>query len=617
MKNSAISKGFFRIAAGDLFKIVLLPVLLLGLAVCAVNSYGFHEEINRSSENAMRYATEHINRVTNDLQRLNQSLTTNPAVTLSLKTAMWHAAEGKLQGDEFAVCNAIIDLVCASDSQNEYIESIYIYFEDGKDYFISSQKRLTSLLTNEDTGWYDSYLRSDTFSRTWKEMRLLEDGNGETRRILTIYSRIFAGGVGSDRGVLVLNIDCEKLDNLFNNLQNEWNSSICVMDDQGNIIFANDECGRAFAGYSIEGLLREQAGEDWRFMHQIDVSHNGERYIGYTQQMTSENWQIVFLSPQSALYAAPRKVSIILLFMLLSALIFGVYYAYLLAKRNSEDIRHVMDSIQQARRGQKISHSAKDSNTYSDMLQSVVDTFLEKDYLEVYQAEREHHVKLMELQALQSQLNPHFLYNTMSTIQWKTIGLTNGRNAVSDMIENLSDLLHYVLDSGTELAMLTEELEVTNSYVAIQKIRYADRFSYQVHCGEELGDIRVMKMLLQPLVENSISHGMNSEGTLHVQVHITREDDVVCIRVRDDGQGMDDERLEYVRKSLDAKRTENGKHIGLYNVNKRIVLTYGPQYAIRIDSQRGEGTCINLRLPLMTGVPGSETDNGTGVRDAK
>ena len=317
------------------------------------------------------------------------------------------------------------------------------------------------------------------------------------------------------------------------------------------------------------------------------------------QPLSVYGWQMIFLSPVESLYRAPNRVFQIMLLMLMITMLFGVWFAYQLARQNNRDINNLIRSIQRAKQGKTVEKSRKEQEDYSVMLQNVVDTFLEKEYLSVQLAERRHHAKLLELQTLQMQLNPHFLYNTMSTIQWRTMALTGGRNDASDMIENLSDLLHYVLDSRTEWATLREELAVTESYVAIQKVRYQNQFDYACFCPDEAMDARVMKMMLQPLVENSISHGMKEDERLNVRVKVELNDDFLCIRICDDGEGIGEEKLKQVREGLGSAYTENGRHIGLYNVNKRITLVYGEAYGVEIESQYGKGTTITLKLPLL------------------
>ena len=138
-------KRFFGVAATSLFTMVLLPLIVLGLAVGAVNNHVLRREIDQSDARQIRFVSERVSGVTGDLEKLNQSLSTNPAVTLRLKSAMQHAARGGIQESEYAVYNAVLDLIYASSYRNKYVDSIYLYFEDGERYFISSKKRLTNL----------------------------------------------------------------------------------------------------------------------------------------------------------------------------------------------------------------------------------------------------------------------------------------------------------------------------------------------------------------------------------------------------------------------------------------------------------------------------------------
>ena len=144
-------KRFFGVAATSLFTMVLLPLIVLGLAVGAVNNHVLRREIDQSNARQIRFVSERVSGVTGDLEKLNQSLSTNPAVTLRLKSAMQHAARGGIQESEYAVYNAVLDLIYASSYRNKYVDSIYLYFEDGERYFISSKKRLTNLDEYEDT----------------------------------------------------------------------------------------------------------------------------------------------------------------------------------------------------------------------------------------------------------------------------------------------------------------------------------------------------------------------------------------------------------------------------------------------------------------------------------
>lgn len=595
-----MKKRFFSIETRSLFSMVLLPLLILGIAVSIVNSRVLCKEIDQSDERQMRYVSERFAGFMQDLERLNQSLTTNPAVTLRLKRALQHAAVGGIYESEYAVYNAVLDLIYASAYRNAYIDSIYIYFEDGGEFFISSKKRLTNLHEYWDVGWFDAYQRTDPFVPTWIQPRTAKGADGQTHQLLTIYHRIFAGGTGSDRGVLVLNIDRQHVNEMLKSVDGSWKTSTAITDSGGgNVLFSNALFDETFGDTSAGTLLKEEAQDllTGTSLCRRRVKIGEESYVCLSLPMGVYGWKMLRLSPSRSLYAAPMQMVCIHMIMLACAMAFGVLFSRQLAIRNNRDIDNVIRSIQLAKAGQPVQANKGPHRDYSDMLQNVVDTFLEKEYLTVQLAERKHHAELLELQALQSQLNPHFLYNTMSVIQWKAMALTGSPNDASEMIEHLSDLLHYVLDTGTELTTLRDELRATDSYAAVQRIRYGDQFIYEYVCDDALLEARVMKMLLQPLVENSIAHGMNHHA-IHVRVTVEEREGVLCIFVDDNGEGMDERRLAQVRDMLTVAPTENGRHIGLYNVNKRIALTYGEMYGLRIDSAKGKGTHISLRLPL-------------------
>ncbi|MCR4708395.1 MAG: sensor histidine kinase [Clostridiales bacterium] len=602
-----MSRRFFWIETVNLFLAVLLPLFLLGIVAGMLTMRVLNEEINKSFAAGVGHAVDQLNGVASDLERLNYSLTTNPAVTLRLKTAMKHASEEGIHDDEFAVYNAILDLIYASCRQNPYVDSSYIYYEDGGDFFISSKKRLTNLSESTDIGWYQSYLNAGMFERTWNETRMVTQEDGSQRELMTIYCRIFAGGTtGSDRGVLVLNIDESRIAQLLESPDDKWETSACVVDEAGRLLFESSDIGQVPDAQALGTGVRNQFGDDWNrdgIQKKRITMRDGKKYVCLTEKLPHFGWHLIWLAPESSLYAVSRRVLNILIAAIGLTMLFGIFFAYQTAQRNNRDIAGVIHSIQRAKRGLIANDEENGTDgrlTYSQTLRNVVDTFLDKEYLQMQLADRRHHAKLLELQALQAQLNPHFLFNTMSTIQWKTIALTGGRNDASDMIEYLSDMLHYALDASEEIVTIRREMEILDSYIAIQKIRYGERFDYICECEEETKDRQVVKLLLQPLVENSIHHGLSEEGqTLTVRTRITMENGLLCILVEDNGVGMDAARLAYVRESLSSSKTERGRHIGLYNVNKRMMLSYGDNYRLEIDSAPGKGTSILLRLPVI------------------
>lgn len=243
------------------------------------------------------------------------------------------------------------------------------------------------------------------------------------------------------------------------------------------------------------------------------------------------------------------------------------------------------------------------SEAFTD-LQTMVQMIKEKD-AKMYEAminEKEllNEQQEMEFKMLASQINPHFLYNTLETIRMKAF--TAGDKEVATAIKLLGKSMRYVLENtGTVFTTLDKELDYIETYVMIQKLRFGDRVNYGLEVAEDvkLSDYEILPLLLQPIVENAILHGLeDSEGSGKIVVNVLADEEHLHIVISDNGRGMSEEELERVRKKLETKNPELKTSIGLYNINERIKLCYGENYGIRIESIQGQGTRVILMLPV-------------------
>lgn len=207
-------------------------------------------------------------------------------------------------------------------------------------------------------------------------------------------------------------------------------------------------------------------------------------------------------------------------------------------------------------------------------------------------------MQAMELIALQSQINPHFLYNTLHTIYWEVLKLSGKPNIANKMLSNLTDILEYSLSNPNEVISLEEEIKNTRSYIEIQMIRYKDKFEFFWEYDEEVIQYKVIKLMLQPLIENSIYHGIKqkqSKGSIKVKLRLAGS--YLKVTVTDTGIGMSRAVLNEVREKLRTE-VEYSEHIGLFNTNKRLILRYGPKYGIRVLSKHGLGTVVKFKIPV-------------------
>ena len=212
-------------------------------------------------------------------------------------------------------------------------------------------------------------------------------------------------------------------------------------------------------------------------------------------------------------------------------------------------------------------------------------------------------LRATELKLLQAQINPHFLYNTLDTIIW--LAEAGKKEEVVMMVTTLSDFFRTTLSKGRDYITVKEEETHIRSYLQIQQFRYQDILEYSIDIPEELYDYQILKLTLQPLVENALYHGIkNKRGLGHIRVsgRFVPENETLQFLVQDDGRGMTEEELWKVRKGLESEEKADASDpsgFGLQNVAQRMRLNYGPQYGISIKSIYGEGTEMTVTIPAV------------------
>ena len=246
------------------------------------------------------------------------------------------------------------------------------------------------------------------------------------------------------------------------------------------------------------------------------------------------------------------------------------------------------------------------SEAFSDleiMIQNIKKKDADMYEAQINKAELLNEQQVMEFKMLASQINPHFLYNTLETIRMKAFK-ANDRE-VARAIKLLGKSMRYVLENtGTSFTTLSKELEHIKVYLDIQKLRFTDKFDSEIEVMEDIapGKLLILPLLLQPVVENAILHGLEEKekgGLIHILVRKQLgEEELLCIEVSDNGNGMTEEALAFLQSTIEEKDISRNKSIGLYNINQRIKLTYGQKYGVKIFSNIEEGTRVSLFIPI-------------------
>lgn len=384
-------------------------------------------------------------------------------------------------------------------------------------------------------------------------------------------------------GFLNAAISLERLEELVAELDfyegNSW-----IMDPSGNI-YTRSEVDKEV----IEAVLPELNKGD---PGQLKVEE-GKTMVFYTAIPYTEQWYLCTAIKTSFLMEDTRQLTIKLTIIFLIVMILLFLCSILVSRSVTEPVHRLTEAMKEVEDGKwnvNLDIKGKDeiaclSRSFDQMVKKIHSLVLK-----TAQGEREK--RTAELRILQAQINPHFLYNTLDTLQFKAYD-TNDKEMV-DMIRSLSTFFRISLSKGKELIPLEKELEHVKSYLTIQKIRFQDVLSYEFDIQAE-GSFLVLKLILQPLAENAIQHGIRPKlepGWIHIRVW--QQGDNLIMEVEDNGVGITEERLRRLKQEL--KEGTARESYGLVNVNNRIRLLYGQDSGVVIESEEGKGTCVRVVL---------------------
>lgn len=254
----------------------------------------------------------------------------------------------------------------------------------------------------------------------------------------------------------------------------------------------------------------------------------------------------------------------------------------------------------QADSDDEVAELAVSFNKMAGSMQSLIDKVKED----------ERKMRKADLRLLQEQIQPHFLYNTLDTIVW--LIESNEPDEAVTMVVTLSDFFREILSKGKEFISIKEEEKHISSYLQIQEMRYRDILEYDIQLDQVIYKYQILKLTLQPVVENALYHGIKykrAKGCIHI--HGEKEGDIIRLTVRDDGVGMDEDELEQLRQQIEKPCQETEKGFGLANVNERIHMYFGPEYGMKIQSQKGKGTTVEIVIPAILEAPVEKTGNDT------
>lgn len=369
-----------------------------------------------------------------------------------------------------------------------------------------------------------------------------------------------------------------------------------IVDSQGRIIY-HPQQQMIFSGLKEENSVSMAGMEDG--IHSI-----GDRV--YTlQSMPTSGWRIVGVTYNDEITQnVRRQVSVGVIVSVLLCLLITLAVSHLFYRCVNRPVRQLVQAMQKFEKTvDEYQYEAIDGNvaelkTLSNSFEHMVGMI---QYLLEKVRKEEITLRKTELKALQAQINPHFLYNTLDSIQWMC---EQGKSTDAvEMVGALARLFRISISHGNELIPIADELRHAESYLIIQSFRYKNQFTYHFHVDEELKDCLCNKITIQPFIENAIYHGLDRMvDPGYIDISVFQEGEDILITVEDNGVGMTQEQCRQVLE----KGHSDSQGIGVKNVNDRLKIYFGEQYGIRIDSELDVGTKVTIRMPKLRKEPPNE-----------
>lgn len=568
---------------------VLIPTLILGtLSIFFTRQY-VQGEINKNNANLFNQIDRSIELIFTEMDSLQIGLS-NPEELYRMEEIL---RTQTLTLDNLRLMQTTQNFINAPVNARPYIESIYVYVKNEYDQFLVSGYGITGLKPFYDTAWMQSFLNNEEQTKVWTESRSIQRYSFEKPvPVMTVYKNVFSTVQNRSVGVIVLNIYSDYVNKLLSNSGAYPGQQILVVDDRREVVFRN-----ASLEANMDLSLDSPIGANGFYSLEV----NGDTYWVTESKPNKFGWRYITAVPEKSLNQIPFKLSTITLSLVCLSFLLGLALAYYLTRRNVHHIRQMIFIIQSAENGKPLPAfpPSQGFDEYDYIIQKIIKNFIEQHYLQIQLSEKKYRLAAAEMLALQSQMNPHFLFNTLETIYWKVMALTGKPNEVNRMLESLSELLRYSLDKPGRVVPLDQEIASTNHYIEIQKIRYSDKFNViWDYDPEEATELSVVKLLIQPLIENSIYHGIKvKERPSLIKIKMVRGSSHLRITVIDNGIGMSKERLREVRRMI-VMEPDTGEHIGLANTSKRIRLSYNTEKGLIIRSKAGLGTAVSLCIPV-------------------
>lgn len=571
---------------------VAVGIIITGIGIFLISQNAINQV---SKDIGLKYVKQIQSNVENNLKQI-ESLMFGIEIDSDIMRALKKERDALTIEDTWIVENRLM--------QSEYLRSdvkgIYLIRKDGEAFYNQSSPSLIRDYHIEHEKWFSELEeRGRLIVGKYVPERYLSDNS----EVISYMKIIRDWETQEYLGVIIVDLNLEIFENIFEELELDKDQQILILNSAGEIIYESNNQSFYDSLSSELNYLDEES---------FTINSNSAQLNIYSVKSEKTGWYITCCINLLEITQNTKKIFTTTIIIILVMVLLTITVLILLMSKNFQIIERLRKAMLKVRSGNyevEVKPNTTDEigelcDTFNSMCRQLNYLINTVSVLEYKNKELEIERVKEELNFLQAQINPHFIYNTLESISM--MAELNDDEDARLMASSLGRLLRISINRGQEEVSVREELEHVKCYLAIQKIRYEDRFDVEYDIQEIILGCKIPKLILQPLVENSIYHGiepLDSKGLIIIKGYV--KDNFIIFEIQDNGRGMDQETLDKINKKVLTQEKDHlhqTRSIGLNNVNKRIKLYYrDKKYGLKIKSKKEEGTYVYVILPFKMG----------------
>lgn len=569
-----------------LISMTLIPVSLTGMVSYKISSDSSKREAFKSAEQALLLISRNVNQIIDQMENISALIVLNDGI----KSILEYNPESDLEKLRlsFEVNNKYLENFLTT---NDLISNIIIYAEN-YDYSFFCGEQGEALARNFKNFAKYKEAKKRRGQIIWYGPHTYEGKyfGFELKNIICMTRSINKYGGNKFLGVLEIQLKSDKIGQNIKNLVSNYDSTVFIIDEAGNIISSDNSSSikEKITGFDFKNVFTE------RLQGNVTKRINGNEFI-FNYVTLKNGWKVIYAIPYDTLLKSSRQVGLRTLFITISFILLALMISLVISYSITKPVKNLIKSMNKVKEG--------DFNTLQEFngkneIGQLSETFnvmvIKIKELIVNLVNEQKKKKEAELNVLQAQITPHFLYNTLNLI--KCMAVLKNVNEIADVTKALINLLELSINNKKDFITIENEIEMTNQYILLQSYKLSKKFDVVIDVEKDIYAYKTLKLILQPLVENAILHGFEDmQRQCEFLIQVKKENDRIVMSVKDNGIGMTAERVDEVLKKTSGRGKFN--RIGINNINERVKIHFGECYGLKIYSKVNEGTCITVEIP--------------------